>query len=190
MARPPDCLAVRICSIEGCGAPHLARGWCDSHYSKWRRSGDPLGIRKPSESERFWAKVDCDGPIPEYAPHLGPCWLWTGAAYSQGYGHFVDAEGNHVRAHRWLWVKVIGPIPGGRVMDHLCRVPACVNPGHLEVVTPGENVRRGIAGAALRNRTHCPRGHPFDEENTYYQKKNRGRQCRACRRERLSKGRA
>ena len=78
-----------------------------------------------------------------------------------------------------------GPIPEGLELDHLCRVPACVNPLHLEAVTHAENMARGIrfdVGAAQRAVTHCPKGHPYSEANTYRYAGERA--CRACVRDR------
>src|SRR3990167_5623746 len=112
---------------------------------------------KPRPSEfYFWAKVDKKG--------LNDCWLWKGAD-TQGYGHF-KTKGKYLLAHRFAYETIVGLIPAGLTLDHLCRQRACVNPLHLEPVTRGENVLRGI-GRSARNarKTHCIRGHPFDEAN-------------------------
>lgn len=88
----------------------------------------------------------------------GPdCWLWTGSVQSAGYGQ-LGVNGRSVRAHRFAYEQVNGPIPHGLVIDHLCHTRLCVNPDHMEVVTRGENVRRGWSkNRALR--THCAKGH-------------------------------
>ncbi len=135
--------------------------------------------------ERFWERVDRNGPVPEYAPHLGRCWLWTGALnvpVPLGYGQF-SADRRSRRAHRWSYEHFVGPIPEGLEIDHLCRVRHCVNPSHLEPVTRSENMQR----APLRGRqrhalthTHCPYGHPYDEANTMRMPRRSGRRCRAC----------
>lgn len=124
---------------------------------------------------RFWSKVDKDG--------ANGCWLWT-AGTTRGYGMFSaipDAEGKkHTRvAHRWLWEQVNGPVPAGLELDHLCRVRHCVNPDHLEPVTKRENILRGTGFSARHAaKTHCPRGHAYDEANTGMARGQR--YCRQC----------
>lgn len=114
------------------------------------------------------------------------CWEWTGSCTANGYGQ-ISSGPRHDRkrllTHRVSWWIHRGPIPGGLELDHLCRNRRCANPDHLEPVTHRENALRGIAGAvnAARHRavTHCPRGHEYDETNTYT-RPNGSRQCRAC----------
>jgi hypothetical protein len=98
---------------------------------------------------------------------------------AHGYGR-VSYEGRMEYAHRLLYQLLVGPIPKGLQIDHLCRRRDCVNPQHLEVVSATENVRR--ADNHNREKTHCPQGHPFDEINTYRYPDGR-RQCHTCRRE-------
>lgn len=135
------------------------------------------------EAERFWAKVE-HGSIPPYRPDLGPCWQWVASIIKDGYGHFgIKQSKRLVRAHRWAYEYLIGPIPPGLEPDHLCRNRACVNPLHLEPVTHRENVRRGESQLGHKARqTHCQRGHPFDETNTW-RNRDGNRACRACARE-------
>lgn len=102
------------------------------------------------------------------------CWEWTGKLRKDGYAEF-HAEIT-MRAHRFAYVHHIGTIPEGMQIDHLCRNRSCVNPDHLEAVTHAENMRRS-ARALL---THCPHGHPYDDENTYRPPRG-GRECRICR---------
>ncbi len=129
--------------------------------------------------QRFWSKVDLQGPLA--SPYLGPCWSWTASISYDGYGHYSQA-GRIWYAHRWAWTMMRGEIPVGLGLDHLCRQKHCVNPAHLEPVTQRENVLRGNGLAAqCARRTHCPRGHPYDEINTYY-RPNGGRFCRTCKR--------
>jgi len=121
-------------------------------------------------TSRFWAKVD----------KSGACWLWTAGKTAQGYGGFHPVKGQTVLAHRYAYELLVGPIPTGRVIDHLCRRRECVKPTHLEAVTNLENLRRG-AGYALRNglRTACVNGHQYTPENTY-QDPAGGVRCREC----------
>lgn len=86
-----------------------------------------------ADEDRFWAQVQLargDG-----------CWLWTGPLTDDGYPRF-RLKDRPVRAHRWAYERLVGPIPAGLTLDHLCEVPACVRPDHLEPVTRSENLRR------------------------------------------------
>lgn len=140
--------------------------------------------------ERFWAKVEKRG-----------CWLWTGVK-SAGYGMLTPrGKGSTMSAHVFAYEMLVGPVPDGLEIDHLCRNRACVNPEHLEPVTHKVNCRRGKMtpqerfklkqplpepkprGAFNAAKTHCPKGHPYDEENTYYRKGNKNlRECLTCKR--------
>lgn len=110
----------------------------------------------------------------------GDCWLWTGPQTWNGYPKWGDGSG----AHRRIYELLVGPIPVGLDLDHLCRVRHCVNPEHLEPVTRRENLLRGDTVPARRAAmTHCAYGHEFTEENTRWY---RGmRYCRACNRRRM-----
>jgi hypothetical protein len=190
-----DRAAAVICSIPDCDSRnkrHYAFGWCQMHYKRWQKHGDPLiklttrRRAKRPPAERFWEKVNKHGPVPEYRPELGPCWLWSTPINAGGYGIFY-VDGRTVLAHRWACQYFAGPIPDGLDPDHLCRVRACVKfmadehgPAHLDLVTPLVNFLRGESPAALAVRTnHCQRGHPFDEANTYWTPGGK-RRCRTC----------
>ena len=116
--------------------------------------------------ERFWAKVE-----------VGVCWRWTAALDTYGYGSFWLAPSMRL-AHRVAWEMLVGPIPEGLTLDHLCRNRACVNPDHLEPVPHGENVRRSPAAHITRLRPRepfFPCGHPRSGENLLGCRK-----CRIC----------
>lgn len=108
------------------------------------------------------------------------CWEWQGYRMPAGHGRF-RAEGRKVLVHVWVYARLVGPIPDGLELDHLCRVPFCCNPDHLEAVTHRENVLRGVgAGALNAAKVECPKGHPYSPDNTYVDSLGR-RVCRACR---------
>jgi HNH endonuclease len=105
------------------------------------------------------------------------CWIWQGKIAANGRAVF-KVNGRSVYVHRWAYEHYKGPTPEGLVLDHLCKVPACVNPDHLEAVTQRENNRR--------MRTYCRNGHFLTEENTYLAK-NGDRVCRTCLKKRSKK---
>jgi hypothetical protein len=126
--------------------------------------------------ERFLARVDAE-------PWVGGCWIWRPALNNRGYGVF-NVAGRGFMAHRWSYEFFVGPIPEGRQMDHfVCERRACVNPWHVRPVTPRENSLRADTFAALNlAKTHCPQGHAYDDENTYW-RAGSWRVCKACDRE-------
>jgi len=112
------------------------------------------------------------------------CWPYRGYLNPDGYGNT-----HGVGTHRRVYEALIGPIPAGLQLDHLCRNRACYNPSHLEPVTQQENLRRGLTGKINHHnagKTHCPHGHTYDEANTCNTRTQSGgprRVCRACMRE-------
>jgi hypothetical protein len=128
--------------------------------------------------QRFWDKVEQNGP--------DECWPWTAALNDRGYGKFWTGK-RLVYAHRLMYVLAHGSLSAALTIDHLCRVRNCVNPAHLEAVTLRENILRSDSTSARHARkTHCPKGHPYDDANTRYW--HRQRHCRTCHRENRRKG--
>lgn len=112
------------------------------------------------------------------------CFEWV-ATFRRAYGA-ISIRHKLYAAHRVAYETWVGPIPDGLTLDHLCRNPRCVNPLHLEPVTMRENVLRGDSLPAKNIvKTHCIRGHAFDDTNTYHRARGSrtGRQCRRCHRE-------
>ena len=123
-------------------------------------------------------------PVPETG-----CWLWTRCVDGSGYGA-VRAGGATRRAHRVSYEAIVGQIPPGLQMDHLCRVKSCVNPDHLEPVTHRENsLRSNNAGGRNARMTHCLRGHLLADPNVYWCRGGLRRLCKACDKIRRDNGR-
>lgn len=124
---------TRTCTIDDCDRKQWARGWCNTHYSRWHKHGDPTFVsveNYSSTEERFAARTEW----------RGDCLIWTGAS-SDGYGTVWD--GSHmVRVHRYAWERINGPIPKGLVIDHMYHCDTlCVNATHLRLATRAENGR-------------------------------------------------
>lgn len=128
VVRRPD-----ACIVDDCEKPVKGRGLCAGHWQRDRRYGSPTGQPvRASDADRFWARVrEADNG----------CWLWTGPTQVGGYGKF-HGNGRTVVAHRWAYEHMVGDIPDGLHLDHLCFTPACVNPYHLDPVTPTVNNQR------------------------------------------------
>ena len=107
---------------------------------------------------------------------LDGCWLWTAGLFQSGYAQ-ISIKNKTYRAHRISYEFWKGKIPEGLVIDHLCRNKSCINPNHLEAVTPSVNVKRGITIRIPK--THCKQGHLYNKENTYIEP-NGHRHCRIC----------
>lgn len=171
-------MVIKICSVVVCVRPSKTKGLCQAHYMRLWYKGD-LDAEKPIQSriigddeKRFWSRIE----------RTDKCWLWLGAK-TKGYG-IIRINGRNILAHRYSYELSVGSIPTGKQLDHLCRNHSCVNPSHLEIVSNKENCLRGInLNAQNARKTHCKRGHPFDEQNTYIRPDNGQRQCRICRHE-------
>lgn len=150
-----------------------------------------IEIGDPRLPDRFWSRVSVQ---------MNGCWLWTGPPDKDGYGTF-SRNGRNQRVHRVSYEFLVGSIPDGLEMDHLCHTRdkscdgsdckhrGCVNPSHLEPVTRAENNRRNRSAATLNaTKTHCPAGHAYNAVNTYIH--GGTRHCRPCNRANVAKYKA
>jgi hypothetical protein len=120
--------------------------------------------------------------VPELIYNGTPCQVWVGYIERQGYGIVTDSRSKESRvAHRVRWEIEVGPVPKGMEVDHLCRNRACINLAHLEAVPHRVNVARGLSGSHQAKRTECPKGHPYDAENTRWLPDG-SRECKECKR--------
>lgn len=173
-----------LCSVVACDRPQHSRGWCITHYARWRNTGDvqastPVRQRGGDPLRRFMRQVDTSGGIDD-------CWPWTGQQYdkSQGYGKFF-ADGAAHRAHRWILAHTLGrELTSKEFALHRCDNDTCVNPRHLYVGDHAQNMQDVVERRRHRahRQTYCKHGHKFTPENTRITKGTR--HCRACHRER------
>lgn len=147
-----------VCAAEGCSRFTVIKqmGFCSS-------------------SCRFWAGV---------TESNGGHWEWTGKKTKPGYGH-VSIDGKRWLTHRYAYTQLVADIPPDWDIDHLCKNRSCCNPDHLEALPKPEHHKRNDYGGYNRIKTHCKKGHPYDDENTLIvppsdRRPNGGRQCRAC----------
>lgn len=173
-----------LCSTNACVNPKHLEPVSRSENTRRMHSGHNWiagPVEEPPSSvaaqreyllERFWLFVE---PEP-----MSGCWIWMGSRTNGGYGK-LRLNGRSQFAHRVSYELHHSAIPPGYELDHLCRTPSCVNPSHLESVTPAVNVRRGLSIAArYAQRTHCLHGHLLSREVTRRQR--RERVCRVCER--------
>ncbi len=107
-----------------------------------------------SIAERFWEKVDKNGPVPAQSD-LGRCWLWLAATNEKGYGKI-----GNLRAHRVSWELNFGPIPARAFVLHRCDNPGCVRAEHLELGAAKKNTADMFERSRNKHRSNLPLGSP------------------------------
>lgn len=163
-----------VCSVSRCLRPAYGDRLCSAHYQQVRKHGRILEVtQRSSVQDRLFAKV-------QYLEN--GCIEWRGRwriGLRREYGA-IRASGQMQLVHRVAYELLVGKVPDGTELDHLCRNTLCISPSHLEPVTHRLNVLRGISPPAQNAaRTHCVEGHPFDAANTIA-RSDGGRRCRAC----------
>jgi hypothetical protein len=131
---------MKLCAVPRCGRPKSGQSswarnpFCKFHGTRLRGTGDLVLQARPGAWDRFVDRV---------LVTADDCWHWLGSGTGRGhaYGQFWY-HGSNGLAHRFAYETMVGPIPRGLELDHICRVQRCVNPAHLEAVTPSVNMQR------------------------------------------------
>lgn len=134
----------RFCSFDGCDRPYSAGGYCRTHYEQHRHG-------KPLTPIRRYAHGSLSERLDALTRKTPTCWVWEGVVGADGYGRISVGKG-YPLAHRVAFTLEHGAIADGLQVDHRCHNRACVNPAHLQIVTPKEN-GENRAGAQRRNRS-------------------------------------
>lgn len=141
------------CSLDGCGRPRKAKGFCASHYKRFTRTGSPgpASLTRPSDGmttrQRLLSRAEQQAGA--------SCLVWQGPVNDNGYG-LMKVDGKMKSTHRLAYELEHGPIPEGMVVDHTCFVRNCVNVEHMRLATTAEN-NRSLSGTR-KNGRGLPRG--------------------------------
>lgn len=134
------------------------------------------GVCKERRVRQFLAKIE--------RRQKSGCWIWCGGVDGDGYG-YCSLNDHHERAHRAAHMIFRGDIPTDHHLHHTCETTLCVNPWHLEPVTPAVHVLELTPNSFTyqnAHKTHCQNGHPFEGENLRI-RPNGKRRCRLCHRD-------
>lgn len=147
---------MQECSVEGCDRKPHARGYCGTHYRRWRLGQDieaPVARQSPTR----------EAALNDKTVRRGECLEWTGYKNAGGYG-MMSVNNHPTLAHRYAWEQANGPIPDGMFIDHMCWNPACVDVSHLRLVTPKQNSENHSPGRPSRTgvRGVYPSGKKFE----------------------------
>ena len=136
------------CSVDGCDDPIRSYGWCNRHYYRWYRHGDPERTKRMPPGLTLVEKFEFKG----WDVTDTGCWEWRGRRNRDGYG-LLKHDGWWQGAHRLAYIAWVGPIDDGLKILHSCDNPPCINPDHLRQGTQADNV----ADAVSRNRQRSSR---------------------------------
>lgn len=150
-------MSKRICSIDGCTTKVHARGWCNLHYRRWERNGDPVMLERIADRD--------EAVLSRLVPD-GDCLVWTLHTNDEGYGRF-RLNNRMVLVHRYVWEKEYGPVPDGKWIDHRCHNPLCSKVTHLRLVTRKQNLEN--SHGARVDSTSGYRGVIWDPRSKKYQ---------------------
>jgi ribosomal protein L37E len=138
------------CTCAGCDSParNNTSPYCEKHYARWRRHGNPdIALKDHTPAAERWKTcyVETPGPLDT------PCWIWTGRGQRDGYGLISNgAAHTSIPAHKFVYELKVGPVPDGLELDHLCEIKRCIRPEHVEPVTNGENQLRAARARSRR----------------------------------------
>lgn len=171
------------CSFPGCpNGGRIKAGLCNAHYHQKRRGLQLSPVREPRRKCGTPPRIICDEMMCPFPGLIGPCHVFRGKKNEGGYGRLPGGG----LVHAYIWEKENGPIEDKLVLDHQCRVHACCNTDHLRPVTRKVNSTENVIGSKWQlnaAKTHCMRGHPFNEQNT--DRRGNHRRCKECRRLKL-----
>lgn len=150
-------MVPKTCTFPECEKRHAAKGLCNTHYRRWERHGDAAATSRivGNDTARFWSKVN----------KTEACWNWTGALTDRGYGS-LRVSGRLRPAHVISYEIANKQGPGSLEVDHMCHNRACVNPGHLRLVTKKQN-RENLSGATSVSSTGVRGVHWIEERGEW-----------------------